>query len=159
MSVSSPFLGEAVKLGWDLAERIRDRLRLTQAEFVQRAGLNRSTIQFWKSGTKLPSSRGLKKLATIAPAEFGEELSSEMRAALKREAERQSPHRREAIFPSIPAYLKRAIERASQQNGLDTSYILREVVQVWLRALSRSDAAKRLEKINKEAHKRAQPRS
>ena len=148
-----------MSLGWDLARRIQIKLGMTQAELVQRAGLSRSTIQFWRSGAKLPSSRALKKLAPISPAEFADELSREIQAAVKRESERQSRDRHEAVYPSIPLYLKRAIEKAAREHGLDTSYILPEVIAVWLRAQSRGATGKHVEKITKEAHKRAHPRS
>jgi transcriptional regulator with XRE-family HTH domain len=146
-------------LGWDLSERIQRKLGLNQTEFVKITGLNRSTIQFWKSGRMLPSVRSVRKLIGIAPLEFEAELARELEAALEREWHHRLAKPEKTAFPSLPKYLERAIEKAAHERGLDTSYILPEVVSVWLRALSRGATGKRAVKISKEAHRRVHLRS
>jgi transcriptional regulator with XRE-family HTH domain len=145
-------------LGWDLGERIQRKLGLNQAEFVEQSGLKRSTIQFWKSGRMLPSARSVRTLIKIAPFEFEAELARELEAALEREGHRWLAKPEKTAFPPLPKYLVRAIEKAAHERGLDTSYILPEVVSVWLRALSRA-TGKHAVKISKEAHRRVHLRS
>ena len=59
----------------------------------------------------------------------------------------------------MPAELDTEITKISQQRGLDTSAILRDALSLGLDALSRGATAQRQVKINKEAHRRADPRS
>lgn len=104
--------------------------------------------------------QALDMILDRAPSEAVQKITEFLEAFAGKWGDHPQRGRKSRLEPHlVPAELDTEITRIAEQRGLDTSAILRDALSLGLDALSRSAAAQRQVKINKEAHRRAHPRS